>query len=114
MRTKLLRRRAAVVCRLEGDLDFRAKDALEACLAQLGGGQRVVFDISGAPMVDSAGLAALLDSVRRLRATGGNAVISCRQPSVQKMLRAVVVPSSASLFDDTEDAMSYLLPAQAA
>jgi anti-anti-sigma factor len=114
MKAKLQRRPAAVVCHLEGDLDYRAKDTLETCLATLDGGQRVVFDMSGVPFVDSAGLAALLGIVRRVRVMGGNAVICCRQPSVRGILKAVLVPSSASLFDDTEDAMSYLVPARAA
>ena len=114
MNVKLQTSDKAMVCHLAGVLDHRAQDTLEASLAPLGQGRRVVFEISDVPVVDSAGLSVLLRAVRKVRRTGGEAVICTDKPSVRRILEAVVVPSNASVFGDEATAMSCHVPARAA
>jgi anti-anti-sigma factor len=114
MKVKVQTSQNATICRLTGFFDRQAQDALETSLAPLEPGRRVIFEISEVPLVDSAGLAILLRAVRQVRRGGGEAVISCNQPSVRRVLEAVVVPSNASVLSDETAAMSYLLPVRAA
>ena len=113
MKVRLQMSQEATTCRLTGALDLEAQRELDASLASLERG-RVVFEISDVPLVDSAGLGVLLHAVRHVRSGGGKAVICCAKPSVRRVLKAVVVPSNASVFGDEAAAMSYLVPARAA
>ncbi|MGC8627570.1 MAG: STAS domain-containing protein [Acidimicrobiales bacterium] len=114
MKVQLQAAHGGVVCRMSGDLDLLGKEALETSLLQIGGQPWVVFDLSQVPVVDTAGLTGLLHAVRWVRATGGDAAICCSQPAVRRVLEALVLPTSANVFDDEATAMEYLMPAQAA
>ena len=114
MNVKLQAGDRATVCRLSGALDLGAQDALQASLAPVGPGRPVIFEISEVPLVDSVGLAVLLRAVRQVRRGGGAAVICCDQPSVRRMLEAVVVPSNANVLSNEAAAKSYLAPPRAA
>lgn len=114
MNVKLQKSEKTTVCHLAGVLDHQAQGILEASLAPLGQGRRVVFEISDVPVVDSAGLGVLLRAARQVRHRGGEAVICTDKPSVRRILEAVVVPSNASVLGDETAATSCHVLARAA
>jgi len=82
----------SIVCRPRGDLGW----ANAMPLRQLAGGSArpgadVVIDLGDVSCIDAVGLSTLVASVRRVRASGGNARVSNLQPQVQRRMQLMGV-----------------------
>lgn len=88
---------------LKGDLDAYSVSRLRDSLDALVPGADTVFDLSGVPFLDSAGLGALVAGVRRVRDSGGKAAVVSSRANVVRLLRVTgfdrIAPVRASLDD---------------
>jgi anti-anti-sigma factor len=97
-----------VVCHLVGNLELLSVVEFRKDVARLSAQRHVVFDLSGVAFVDSFGIRALINEVRRTRAQGGHAVICAVRRSVRKLLEVVGFSWVASSFGTVGDALAYL------
>ncbi|HEV2813159.1 MAG TPA: STAS domain-containing protein [Solirubrobacteraceae bacterium] len=78
----------ADVLSLVGDLDLASAPRFvsQAAEALRGGAKRLFVELDGVPFVDSAGLAALLNVLRRATAARAGMVLIGAQPQVRNLL----------------------------
>ena len=101
----------AVICQVIGNLEHLTVGTFREELARLQGNNRVIFDLSAVPFVDSAGLGALIGGVRRLRALGGEAVVCCARPSVARVLDMVGLGRVVAVVGNVDEAIASFRPA---
>ena len=75
------------VVAVSGDLDAYSVSALRDSIARLETGTDTVFDLSGVPFIDSAGLGALIAAVRRVREGSGRPLVVSSRANVVRLLR---------------------------
>jgi anti-sigma B factor antagonist len=97
-----------VVCRPVGELDAFTVGHFRESLTELGGGERVLIDLSGVPFLDSAGLGALIGGVRRAREGGGDVAVYGARPAVARLLHTTGFDRVASVSDNEQDALRSL------
>lgn len=97
-----------VVCRPVGELDAFTVGHFRESLTELGGGERVLIDLSGVPFLDSAGLGALIGGVRRAREGGGDVAVYGARPAVARLLHTTGFDRVASVSDSEQDALKSL------
>ncbi|MHB1446239.1 MAG: STAS domain-containing protein [Acidimicrobiales bacterium] len=73
----------------EADLDAYSVSAFRERAAGLCGRPWVIFDLSKTTFIDSVGLGALIGAIRRIRETGGQAIVCAPRPPVGRLLRTV-------------------------
>jgi anti-sigma B factor antagonist len=98
---------AGVVCHLTGNLEHVTVVEFRESVAHLGGAKQVIFELSAVPFVDSAGLGALIGTIRRTRERGGEVVVCAARPSVQRVLEMVGLPRLVNVFGSLADAQAY-------
>ncbi len=74
-----------VIC-VDGELDSYTARQLRDGIAATVGLPAVIIDIRDVPVVDSAGLGALVGGIRRLREAGTSVALCCTAPSVRRLL----------------------------
>ena len=104
------RREDTVVLALEGELDLRTAPSLRMRLAEVL--QRrdadVVLDLEGVTFIDSTGLAAMLNALRRLTRAGRCLMLACPDGPVLRILRLTRLDSTFSVHAYVEDALAAL------
>lgn len=98
---------AGVVCHVTGNLEHLTVVEFREAVAHLGNAKQVIFELSAVPFVDSAGLGALIGTVRRTREQGGEAVVCCARPSVQRVLEMVGLNRVVSVFGTVAEAQAH-------
>ncbi len=96
-----------VVYHLMGDLEHLAVGQFHETVAQFSRKKRVVFELSGVPFVDSVGLGALIRSVRRTHAMGGEAVVCGAGPAVKRWVQIIAIPGGVNMFDSLTAAQAH-------
>ena len=94
---------ASVVFYVLGDLDELTSGEFRKAVAQLPVKKRVVFELSAVPYVDSAGVAAILSAVLRVRDRGGEAVICAPRPAVSTILLSIGLDRVATACNRLEE-----------
>ena len=97
-----------LVCRPVGELDAFTVGHFRDSLSELGGGERVLIDLSGVPFLDSAGLGALIGGVRRAREGGGDVAVYGARPAVARLLHTTGFDRVAAVSDSEHDALKAL------
>lgn len=97
-----------IVCRPVGELDAFTVGHFRESLTELGGGERVLIDLSGVPFLDSAGLGALIGGVRRAREGGGDVAVYGARPAVARLLHTTGFDRVATVSDTEQDALRSL------
>lgn len=97
-----------IVCRPVGELDAFTVGHFRESLTELGGGERVLIDLSGVPFLDSAGLGALIGGVRRAREGGGDVAVYGARPAVARLLHTTGFDRVATVSDTESDALRSL------
>ena len=69
-----------------GELDLSSASEVDAVLAELPAGLRVVFDLGALKFMDAAGLRGLLPTVQARRAAGEPVVLTDASPLVRRVL----------------------------
>jgi anti-sigma B factor antagonist len=96
-----------VICHLVGNLEHLTVVEFRESVAHLGAAKQVIFELSAVPFVDSAGLGALIGTVRRTREQGGEAVVCAARPSVQRVLEMVGLHRIVHVFPTASEAQAY-------
>ena len=78
---------AGTLVAMTGDLDAYSVSRLREAVGAVPPGADVVFDLSGVPFLDSAGLGALVAGVRRVREDGGRATVVSSRANIVRLLR---------------------------
>lgn len=94
---------ARVVCNVVGNVDELTSAEFRLAVAQLPVKQQVVFELSAVPYVDSAGVAAILSAVTRVRDSGGEAVIWAPRPTVSRLLLSVGLDRVATAWNSLDE-----------
>jgi stage II sporulation protein AA (anti-sigma F factor antagonist) len=78
---------SSIICRPSGSLDWIAAMSLRHVIHDsLRPGVEVVIDLSRVEFIDAVGISAIVGSVRRVRAFGGQAEISSATPDVRRRI----------------------------
>jgi anti-sigma B factor antagonist len=96
---------ATLVC-LTGDLDALSVSRLRETISQLSSGVDTVFDLSGVPFIDSAGLGALIAGVRRVRESGARAMVVSSRANVVRLLRVTGFDRIAPVHPSLDEAIA--------
>lgn len=99
------------ICRPVGELDAFTVGQFRESLTDLGGGGRLLIDLSGVPFLDSAGLGALIGGVRRARESGGDVAVYAPRPAVARLLHTTGFDRVASVSESEQDAARALAEA---
>jgi len=98
---------SSIVCRPSGSLDWIAAVSLRHAIGDsLRPGVGVVIDLSRVEFIDAVGVSAIVGTVRRVRAVGGQARICGASPRVRRRLELagvyrLVMRCSATNGNDT-------------
>ena len=101
-------RTVTTVVRITGSVDGLTADALHATLQQQidAGNIRLIGDMSGVSYTSSAGLRALLATVKHARQQGGDFRLAAVMPPVHKVLEMSGFTSILKMYDDVELAIA--------
>ncbi|HET7653001.1 MAG TPA: STAS domain-containing protein [Acidimicrobiales bacterium] len=94
-----------LVC-LTGDLDALSVSRLREVIGRLVPGDDTVFDLSGVPFIDSAGLGALIAGVRRVRESGARAMVVSSRANVVRLLRVTGFDRIAPVHPSLDEAIA--------
>src|SRR4051794_1652993 len=97
----------AHVLRLRGELDLRTVPKLRMRLAEAleRGTGPVIIDLTDVTFIDSTGLSALLNALRRLTRAGRGLVLTLHEGPVLRLLRMTRLDSTFALYDSPEAAL---------
>ncbi len=100
-------RATALIVAIQGSVDGLTADTLMETLEAYvdDGHTRLVADLSGVDYTSSAGLRALLATVKRARSGGGDLRLAAVQPNVRKVLDLSGFTSILKLYDTVDAAV---------
>ena len=94
-----------VVVAWKGDIDLEfSPQAREVLLEAAGEASAVVVDLSGVGMIDSSGIASLLEAFQAARKRGKGFVLACVGQSVDRVLKLARLDTVFEIADDVEAA----------
>jgi anti-sigma B factor antagonist len=97
------------VVALGGDFDFhdvaQATDAIGSYLE--GGVHRLVFDLKGLGFISSGGIGFLIQTVKRLRALGGDAVLAAPPANFGWVIETLGIDRVFRIFADAAEAVAH-------
>jgi anti-sigma B factor antagonist len=99
--------KSAVICYVDGNLESETVAEFRASVATLRPVSNVVFDLQQVPFVDSAGLGSLIGAARRIRESGGDAVVSRPRPSVRRAMHVTAIDRSLRIFGSVTEAEDH-------
>jgi anti-sigma B factor antagonist len=101
---------STVVLTLRGDLDMQTVAQLRRRLAEAleRAGGAVIVDLSGVKFIDSTGLAAMLNALRRLTRAGRRLLVACDEGPVLRILRLTRLDTTFALYASRDDALEAL------
>jgi anti-sigma B factor antagonist len=104
------RRADTVVLSLKGELDLRTAPSLRLQLADVVRrcDADVVLDLEGVEFIDSTGLAAMLNALRRLTRAGRRLVLVCPDGPVRRILSLTRLDGTFTVHAFVEDALEAL------
>jgi anti-sigma B factor antagonist len=97
-----------VVLTLHGELDLQSVGRLRTCLAETleRDSGAVLVDLTDVAFIDSTGLAALLNALRRLTRAGRPLLLVAGEGPVRRVLRLTRLDSTFALHDTRESALA--------
>jgi anti-sigma B factor antagonist len=95
---------------LDGRLDASNAQTLKESLEQLidGGITQLVVDLTKVPFIDSAGLAALVSTLKATRRAGGNVLLTGVQPQARTVFSLTMLDQVFAIHPSVEDALDSL------
>lgn len=97
------------VCHLSGELDAYSAPRFREAISGLCSFPLIAVDLSGVPFIDSAGLAALVCGVRRIREVGGRVALYAPRRNVGHLICIAGFDRVAPLLGDLAEAKAELL-----
>ncbi|HEV2295944.1 MAG TPA: anti-sigma factor antagonist [Tepidisphaeraceae bacterium] len=99
----------AVVASLVGEIDLHNSPKVRAALLdalQREKPQRLILNLQGVPYMDSSAIAVLVESLQKIRRTGGKIYLTNLQPRVKGLLEIARLDAIFVLADSEEEALS--------
>ncbi len=94
---------------LKGEIDLEySTQAREIMLAAVADFRTVIVDLSGVSMVDSSGIASMLESYQTARKRGKNFILASIDQSVLRVLKLARLETIFEIADDVAEAKSSL------
>ena len=96
------------VLRIDGEIDAYAAPQLRERVGDLAGNGTVhlIADMRGAGFLDSAGVGALVGSLKALRACGGSLMLVASTGRIQQVLRITGLSDALALYSRVPDAIT--------
>ena len=93
---------------LEGELDLYTAPLLRAHLSGLvaGGRTHLVLDLHQLDFMDSVGLGAIVDGLKRVRATGGTMQLVCTDEAILRVIRTTGLTALVEVRASQEQAVA--------
>lgn len=93
-----------------GEVDLSTAPELREALAEVidAGARGVVVDLAEATFIDSTTLGVLMGAVKRLRPSGGELTIVCRDPNIRKIFEITLLDRIFSIHETVEEAVDQL------
>ncbi|HEV7770719.1 MAG TPA: STAS domain-containing protein [Solirubrobacterales bacterium] len=100
---------------VEGELDLAVAEQLAEALVRVGAECReVLIDLERCEFIDSTGIAAIVHAHKRLAEQGVRAVACAPSAQVLRVLSVSGLTSNGLVFDNVEEALSPIAPAETA
>jgi anti-sigma B factor antagonist len=96
------------VCRPVGELESFTVGQFRQAVAEMASPTCLVIDLSGVSFVDSAGLGALIGSIRRTRELGGQVAVACSRPNLVRLLHSVGFDRIVAIAETVDEAFAAL------
>ena len=98
-----------VIIALKGEIDLEfSNDMREVLLGAVGDAEGIVVDLSGVSMIDSSGIASLLEAFQNARKRGKNFVLAAADDSVLRVLKLARLDTVFHVEDDLDSAKKAL------
>lgn len=112
MQIDIIAREGATVVAIQGSVDgLTAGDLLASLGSEVQAGKtRLVADLAGVEFMSSAGLRAVLATVKDTRQHGGDLRLAAVRPDVWKVLNLSGFTSIVKIFPDVESAVASFAP----
>ena len=112
MQIEIIAREGATVVAIQGSVDgLTAGDLLASLGAEVQAGKtRLVADLAGVEFMSSAGLRAVLATVKDARQHGGDFRLAAVRPDVWKVLNLSGFTSILKIFPDVDSAVASYAP----
>ncbi len=96
------------LCSPSGELDAYTVGAFREALGKLAGHSRVFIDLSAVPFMDSAGLGALINGIRKAREAEGEIAVVCDRPALSRLLHTTGFDRIVPVTESIEEAIEAL------
>tara|TARA_B100000929_G_C15281330_1_gene343629 strand:+ start:54 stop:401 length:348 start_codon:yes stop_codon:yes gene_type:complete len=96
------------ICRPVGEIDSYTVDTFRETLGNLVQVSQLLIDLSDVPFMDSAGLGALIGTIRKSGENNGVVVVSCGRASLLGLLRTTGFDQIVTVTETSEEAMEAL------
>lgn len=104
---------AYTLCRPVGELDAYTVNDFREALGGVTTAPRLLIDLSSVPFMDSAGLGALINGIRRTREAGGEVAVACGRPTLTRLLHTTGFDRIVPVAETVEGAADVLAGAGA-
>ncbi|HJM28607.1 MAG: STAS domain-containing protein [Acidimicrobiales bacterium] len=96
------------ICRPVGEIDAYTVDDFRQALATLTTVSKLLIDLSEVPFMDSAGLGALIGSIRKAGENDGEIVVACGRTSLLELLKTTGFDQIVTVTQSTSEALTAL------
>ena len=96
------------ICRPSGEIDAYSVDDFRQALNSLATVSKLLIDLSDVPFMDSAGLGALIGSIRKAGENNGEMVVSCGRESLLQLLKTTGFDQIVTVTESTSEALVAL------
>ena len=96
------------LCRPSGEIDAYTVDQFRDALSSLATVSKLLIDLSDVPFMDSAGLGALIGSIRKAGENDGVVVVCCGRASLMGLLKTTGFDQIVTVTETYEEAMEAL------
>ena len=96
------------ICRPIGEIDAYTVDDFREALSSLAIVSKLLVDLSEVPFMDSAGLGALIGSIRKAGENNGEIVVACGRESLLELLKTTGFDQIVTVTESTSEALTAL------
>ena len=96
------------LCRPSGEIDAYTVDQFRDALSSLATVSKLLIDLSDVPFMDSAGLGALIGSIRKAGENDGQIVVSCGRESLLGLLKTTGFDQIVTVTESVNEALDVL------
>ena len=96
------------LCRPSGEIDAYTVDQFRDALSSLATVSKLLIDLSDVPFMDSAGLGALIGSIRKAGENDGQIVVSCGRESLLGLLKTTGFDQIVTVTEAVNEALDVL------